>query len=134
MGRGVFVDGKRAGTVRSRMLRDGGMVRVGHTVLVLDCAADGLASRSWGVGSESDLLWAGRQGVKSLYGAFRWMVGLLLRMAGPFARRWRRSLVIGVVLLCLVYPRFRYTLYGLFLSLYYRVAHAIQGLLQQIPQ
>lgn len=64
---GVWVNGRRAGLIRSRILRNGGVLRVGRTDLYLVAAPDGLASRSYGMPFENDFLWAAR---------------LLLRQAG----------------------------------------------------
>lgn len=58
MGNGpVWVDGRRAGLVRSRIVRSGGVVRVGGTDLFFAAAPEGLASRSYGLPQESDLGW-----------------------------------------------------------------------------
>ena len=46
----VFVDGKRASMVRSRIAKDGSYIQVGHTMLLVDCSCDGLAKRSRGRG------------------------------------------------------------------------------------
>jgi len=54
----VWVNGKRAGGMRSRLLRSGDVLRVGETELAIYCAAEGLARRSKGIKSESDLSWA----------------------------------------------------------------------------
>ncbi len=63
----VVVDGKPAGLIRSRIVRHGGVVRIGKTELALLCAPDGLASRSRGLPQESDLSWAIR--VSAQHGA-----------------------------------------------------------------
>ncbi len=59
-GGAVYVDGRRAGAIRSRIVRHGGIVQVGNTELALQCAPDGLASRSHGLPQESDIGWAVR--------------------------------------------------------------------------
>jgi hypothetical protein len=69
----VYVDGKGTGRFRSRVVRSGGQIQVGNTLLCVECALDGLASRSYGVGTESDLIWAIRRVTR---GVFR-SVGLL---------------------------------------------------------
>lgn len=104
-GHPVFVDGKRAGALRSRIARHGGVVQIGHTLLAIDCASDGLAQRSRGIASESDLGWAlqivARKGWK-----------LLRRTVGAFGALLSRLLTSWVViaallfLLYLFWPRF----------------------------
>lgn len=54
----VWVNGKRAGIVRSRVVRNGGIVRVGRTDLCFVAAPEGLAGRSYGMPQENDLSWA----------------------------------------------------------------------------
>lgn len=53
----VYVNGKRTGVVRSRIIRKGGVLQIGETELYLHCTEDGLASRSQGLVSDSDLGW-----------------------------------------------------------------------------
>lgn len=50
----VFVRNKKAGLLRSRIARHGDTVRVGHTLLFVECSPDGLASRSRGLRLEND--------------------------------------------------------------------------------
>jgi FHA domain len=57
-GKPVYIDGKRAGNVKSRIAKSGSLMRVGHTEMILECAADGPASRSVGISLENDFLWA----------------------------------------------------------------------------
>jgi len=52
------VNGKRVGRFHSRTLRSGEVLRIGNTDLMLQCAPDGLASRSVGVPMESDAAYA----------------------------------------------------------------------------
>jgi hypothetical protein len=69
------VNGKRAGVIRSRIVRNGGIVQAGGTELALRCAAGGLAGRSIGLPSESDLGWmirlVFRRGARGLRAAWR---------------------------------------------------------------
>lgn len=51
------VNGKNAGVIRSRILREGDILRAGNTELYLRCAADGLAKRSRGLPTENDVAW-----------------------------------------------------------------------------
>ncbi len=57
----VLVDGQKAGMFLSRVVRSGGVVQVGQTQICLQCAPDGLASRSNGIVTENDLTWALRK-------------------------------------------------------------------------
>lgn len=96
----VYVDGKRAGVVRSRHAKDGSTVQLGHTMMVLECAPDGLASRSRGVGSAGDFFWAGRlivtEGWRGLTALWR-VVWDLLR---SFYSSW---FVIGIIVAVLYF-------------------------------
>lgn len=83
-GKKVYVNGKRAGRIRSRILRAGGVLQVSGSEFFLHCAEDGLASRSHGLSAENDFLWilrlAGRRGL-----AFSKRVWNLVRsILGPF--------------------------------------------------
>lgn len=53
----LSVNGKPAGMIRSRILREGGILQVGNTELSLCCAPDGLARRSRGLPTENDFVW-----------------------------------------------------------------------------
>jgi len=57
-GGGVWVNGKRAGRIRSRVLRAKDHLRVGSTEFVVHLAEGGLASRSYGMRMESDFVYA----------------------------------------------------------------------------
>jgi len=70
----VYVDGKRAGTLRSRVVRPGGYVQVGQTMLCLECAPEGIMSRSQGAVMENDLIWIVRHGSRSLYRTLRRLI------------------------------------------------------------
>jgi len=74
----ISVDGKRVGRVHSRIVRDGGTVKVGETEFFLRCAPAGLAGRSHGIPLESD---------------FTWMVRLLWQWVRPAARACGRFCV-----------------------------------------
>ncbi len=87
-GGAVYVDGKKAGMIRSRALRPRGVLRVGCTELILECAPDGLFSRSKGIVARNDALWALRTGFKMLLASFR-RAGLFVRLAfWRLLRRW----------------------------------------------
>ncbi|PCJ56053.1 MAG: hypothetical protein COA73_12955 [Candidatus Hydrogenedentota bacterium] len=64
-GKPVYIDGKRAGKVKSRIAKSGSLMRIGHTELILECAADGPASRSLGITLENDFIWALRNIARS---------------------------------------------------------------------
>jgi len=77
----VYVDGRRAGRFRSRILRPGGTLQVGHTLLTLQCAPDGLAGRSHGLVLQSDaacfLHWCAAKALGSGHSGARSVTGLL---------------------------------------------------------
>ncbi len=56
-GASVYINDRRSGMVWSRTARSGDIVRVGETPLCLVCAPDGLAGRSIGMPTESNLVW-----------------------------------------------------------------------------
>jgi hypothetical protein len=101
----IFVDGKRAGPFRSRIARHGGVVQIGHTLLAIDCAPDGLAQRSRGIVSESDFGWAAQIAARNGW-------NLLLRSVAIFGHLLRHLLTswlaIAAVLFLLyvLWPRF----------------------------
>lgn len=121
----VLADNRRVGAVRSRILRDGSVLRVGHTLLMLKCAPDGLASRSHGIVTESDLAWAAAQsfkwGLAQLKGLLR-AVGWMLR---KLLRNWK--IIVGlIVLAAILYPPFRYALFHTAQQIYYHILYAIR--------
>ncbi len=107
----VWVNGKRVGRIFSRILRDGDMLRVGDTVLVLQCSREGLASRSIGAVSESDLGWLVRrtarflvQGVRSVVSFTAWLIRSL------FSSWW---FFVGLLIAAYVLsPTFRWYVIG----------------------
>ena len=115
----VYVNGRRAGMFRSRFVRSGGCIQVGQTTLCLECAPDGLASRSFGMVTESDFAWAVRSGARSL---FRLGRGLLRFLSTVFGRLLGSWVAIGAImaLLYLTWPQFRYTVQRVAYYLYYR--------------
>lgn len=94
----VWVDGRRVGLVRSRIVRQGGIVKVGNTELCCCTAPDGLASRSYGLPQESDLGWA----LRLLSGALlRLVPGLFIFLRDTFGGSFKFLLpllliVVGV--------------------------------------
>lgn len=108
----VYVNGKRAGLVRSRMLRDGDILMAGHTEFVLECAPDGLAGRSRGLVFESDAVWALRAFIKGAFRAGAALVGLAAGLLGMALRRWKGLATAAAIGLFFVYPPFRGFVYG----------------------
>ena len=126
----VFVGGKRAGVVRSRILTSGKILRIGNTELVLQCASGGLASRSRGIAAENDIVWlfrrsAARMRVR-LWLLSRWLLALprVLLSRGKLA-------LMGVFVVCFVlFPGFRTAVWGLF----FRIRSAVFTIIDQISQ
>ncbi len=91
----VRVNGKRVGRMRSRIVRTGGVLQVGSTLLSMQCADDGLASRSRGMVSEGDLAWA----LRHLFGGLQrgGMSALRMLLGLPRAMRQHWMLTAGIV-------------------------------------
>ncbi|MFO7975406.1 MAG: FHA domain-containing protein [Candidatus Hydrogenedentota bacterium] len=105
----IFVDGKRVGTLFSRIIRDGEFVQVGNTFLALECAPDGLAVRSRGMPSESDIAWLMRQTADGAFRASRWSARFLINASREATHHWKFFLLLGFVIVYLVYAPFRIT-------------------------
>jgi hypothetical protein len=90
----LCVDGKRAGVLRSRILREGGILEVGNTEFCLKCAPDGLAKRSRGLPAESDLVWTTQTFAKRLFGMLRPGAG---RRRSTFGRLLRMVVIMFIV-------------------------------------
>jgi len=122
----LFVDGKRAGMLRSRIVRSGGTVQVGQTLLVVACAPDGLARRSRGIVTESDLAWFAKHLIGKLVAAVR---GLLRWVLGLFGRLITSWLAIGsmLFLLYVFWSPLRWRVNHFFSWLYYRVIDAVMS-------
>lgn len=109
-GRSVFVNGRRATMLRSRVAKSGDILRVGHTELVLECSVDGLATRSRGLPFETDFAWALRGGVsvagRILRGALRPAATLARAVVGGLFRRWKPLTAIAIVLAYIFVPGF----------------------------
>jgi len=103
----VYVDGRRAGAIRSRIARAGSLVQIGQTLLHVDCVADGLASRSRGIITENDVVWAVRQAVTGGYRAIRGVLRFAGLLFGRLLSSW--LLVLAVILgLFYFWPQFHY--------------------------
>ncbi len=106
-GKPVHVDGRRAGKVRSRILRSGQCLKVGCTELIIECSPDGLASRSRGMVHESDWAWGFRAAFSGSLGLFR---GLLRVAAASYRWLLRHKQGIAAIVFILLYlfvPPFR---------------------------
>ncbi len=99
----VLVDGKRSGVVLARIVRSGGMVRIGDTTLCLLCEPDGLADRSLGVPLESNLAWLIRLLLRGGWQACIWPARLLLASRGV-GRRWVLPLLALFAIAALLRP------------------------------
>lgn len=84
-GGNLAVNGKAAGVIRSRVLREGSVLTVGNTEFFLRCAPDGLARRSRGLPVENDIVWTIRVMARKLWGA-AWWVGTLSGGTSRFVR------------------------------------------------
>ncbi len=103
----VWVNGKRAGRIRSRVARAKDVVRIGRTEFVVHLAEGGLASRSYGMRMESDLTYALRSSAR---GARK----LLGSMGGLLSHGKIRVLVLVAIITataCYLSPTFRYNFF-----------------------
>ena len=124
--RPIYVDGRPAGTFRSRIVRNGGMVQVGQTLLVLDCSPDGLARRSRGIVSETDFGWAIQEATKKIWTAAQGAASFVYRIARRILTSW--TAVLALLFLAYVfYTPFRSWVYFLFWSAWYRIEAAFTG-------
>ena len=103
----LFADGKRVGSLFSHVLRDGEFLQAGNTLLALECAPDGLASRSHGMASESDIGWLLRQSGDFAARTTRWTVRFSVNAFREFTHHWKFFFLLGVVIAYLVYSPFR---------------------------
>ncbi|HOE65183.1 MAG TPA: FHA domain-containing protein [Candidatus Hydrogenedentes bacterium] len=102
----VYVNGKRAGMFRSRIVRSGGIVQVGHTQLAVECVPDGLAARSHGIVSETDLGWL-MEGFVRILG--RSAMGTVRLLFGFLGKLRTNALLVAAILIALYFfvPSFR---------------------------
>ncbi len=114
IGRGkVYANGQEVGIFRSRIIQDGGYIQVGQTMFVLECASDGLARRSRGLVSESDIIWTVRRISRTVASFVRMTLGWIPWAIAHVLSNWWILLGIAVVLY-LIWPpfnRFVYLLY-----------------------
>jgi hypothetical protein len=90
----VWVNGSKAGRIRSRIVRSKDIIKVGRTELCVRLAEGGLASRSYGLPTESDASWAIRALVRTLRKALGWVLGLA--RGGLFSKLLFAAAVLGV--------------------------------------
>ena len=124
----VLVDDRSTGMYRSRVVRDGGYIQVGRTLMVLECAPDGLACRSRGVVSQSDSGWALQHVGRFVLRRVRGILSLVAWAVARLLTSWLGVLSI-LVLLYLFWDGFRFQVNRL-VSLAYRfLADRILGAL-----
>lgn len=120
----VYVGGKRTGSVRSRVLRPGEVLRIGHTEFVLECAPGGLASRSRGLSIESDGIWFLRKLIGLFAAIVGSIIGLLFSILRGVQRRWTWIAIPGFAFLFWFAPPFR--------DFVYRLINTVLGILREI--
>jgi type III secretion system (T3SS) inner membrane Yop/YscD-like protein len=112
----VYVDGKRAGRLRSRILRSGESLKAGNTHMIMRCPPQGLASRSKGVALESDLAYTMRAGGRLLLrlvtGLLRMVLHLLQDILGFMNRHKFISFIILSALALYFIPQVRYFVFS----------------------
>lgn len=91
----LFVNQLRAGILRSRVLRSGDVLRIGHTELVLECAPDGVASRARGLSFENDFTWAIRRSAASIFALSRAALVLAFNLTWRVWTRWKFLALMG---------------------------------------
>lgn len=123
-GRPVFVNGRPAGPLKSEIVRDGGMVQVGQTLLILDCSPDGLARRSRGIVSESDFGWAFQRVLAGLWRGVARFAGLTGDLVRQIITSWWAMAGIAVVLY-IVWPQFRWWVQWLVMWVWMRITDVI---------
>jgi hypothetical protein len=102
----VYVNGRRAGLVFSRIVRHGEVVQLGGTLLVCRCAPEGLACRSRGIRHANDLAWALRQ----LTDGAGWLANRFFKAVRHFIRFRMSGTMVPIALFLGVYvfyPPFR---------------------------
>ncbi len=106
----AYVNGRRIGRARSRVMRHGDLLKVGNTELVLECAPDGLASRSRGISTDGDLAWMAKNALSLLFGAvwgaLQWLGGVSVTLL----RTPKFLIAVAVLGSLLLWPTARYWL------------------------
>ena len=122
----VFVNGNRTGALRSRIVRSGGTVQVGNTLLAFESAPGGLASRSRGIVTESDFVWAVRRAVLFLVSLLSTFVTGLTWIVRRLLGSWLAILSV-LVLLYLFWPWFHSVVQMALYTVYYRLIWRLIG-------
>ncbi|MCL4691313.1 MAG: FHA domain-containing protein [Candidatus Hydrogenedentes bacterium] len=122
----VFVNGKRTGSLLSRIVRNGGTIQVGNTLLAVDCSPDGLARRSRGIVYESDFGWAiqtaGRATARAVRNVFTWLYELVRRLLSS------KLAIASILFLLLVFwPSFRVWVFQWAWYIYHSVANLFRS-------
>jgi len=99
----VYINRKRSGMVWARIARSGDTIQIGETSLCVVCAPDGLAKRSIGMPTESNLVWLVRSIFDNLFKAGRLLYRLFFRMLSRF-NRVALAVVIAVLILAWFQP------------------------------
>jgi hypothetical protein len=102
----VFVNDKHTGSLKSRIVRNGGTIQVGNTLIAVDCSPDGLARRSRGIVYESDLGWAVQTGFRNALRLGRRLVIFIFDFVRRIVTSWL-TIVSILVLLLIFWPSFR---------------------------
>lgn len=122
----VLVDGRKAGVMLSRVVRAGGVVQVGQTQLCLQCAPDGLASRSHGIVTENDFTWVLRKVGERLLGLGMDFFGFARRVFGRLLGNWvAMAMVLGAVYILSPWVR-GWVNYGVIYAFYFIRARIAQ--------
>lgn len=100
----VYINEKRSGMVWARIARDGDIVRVGETSLCVVCAPDGLAKRSIGMPTDSNLVWLLRSLFSTFFKAGRLLYRLFFKMLTRF-NRGALAVVVAVLILAWFQPQ-----------------------------
>ncbi|GMV99555.1 MAG: hypothetical protein AMXMBFR84_06940 [Candidatus Hydrogenedentota bacterium] len=97
----VFVNGKKAGALKSRIAHNGSTIQVGHTLFSVECVPDGLANRSRGMVAESDFGWAVRQSGSALISFVRGFFDFLFRLFGRMTSSWLLIVAILIIVMAI---------------------------------
>lgn len=116
----IYVDGYPAGTLRSRIVRDGGMVQIGQTLLILDCSPDGLARRAHGISTDSDIVWVLREGFTHVAKFLKRTGGTIVRIVRRIVTSWTALAAIAFLVYVFYRPFRLWINYG-FWWVWYRI-------------
>jgi hypothetical protein len=122
----VWVNGKRTGALKSRIVRGGGIIQVGDTKICVQCSPAGLARRSTGIVSESDFAYFARSGLKNIFSSALSFLRTVRNTVGRVIFSGSGIFAI-VVLLLIFWPGFRREVLDILWSVYSRIAQAMAG-------